>query len=78
MDGRGFGIPLNDRTGRYKKSTVSRVHALVTEHGWKIHPRFTEALMGFPSGWTEIEPSEMPSDLMPRKRSAAPSSKRSG
>jgi len=59
MDGRGFGIPLHKGTGRYKQSTVSRVHDLVFEHGWRIHPNFTEALMGFPSGWTEIEPSEM-------------------
>jgi hypothetical protein len=44
----GFGIPLHDRTGRYKKTTVLRVHALVGEHGWRIHPNFTEALMGFP------------------------------
>jgi hypothetical protein len=61
MDGRGFGIPLHDRTGRYKKSTVSRVHALVGEHGWRIHPRFTEALMGFPLEWTAIEGSATPS-----------------
>lgn len=59
MDGRGFGIPLHENTGRYKRSTVLRVHALVKEHGWRIHPNFTEALMGFPSGWSEIEPLEM-------------------
>jgi len=64
MDGRGFGIPLHDRTGRYKKSTVSRVHALVGAHGWRIHPSFTETLMGFPLGWTEIEASET---LLPRR-----------
>ena len=61
MDGRGFGIPLHERSGRYKRSTVSRVRALVGEHGWRIHPNFTEALMGFPSEWTAIEESEMPS-----------------
>src|SRR5262245_23467903 len=69
MEGRGFGIPLHNRTGRYKKSTVSRVHALVGEHGWRIHPNFTEALMGFPMGWTEIEPSAMQSAPMSRKSS---------
>jgi hypothetical protein len=73
MGGRGFGIPLHKNTGRYKRSTVLRVHALVNEHGWRIHPDFTEALMGFPMGWTEIEPSEMPSLRKSRKRSAAPS-----
>lgn len=57
MDGRGFGIPLHENTGRYKLSTVRRVHALVMKHGWKIHPRFTEALMGLPMDATAIEPS---------------------
>jgi hypothetical protein len=66
MDGRGFGIPLHDRTGRYKKSTVARVHALVGEHGWRIHPNFTETLMGFPLDWTEITPSGIQS----RRRSS--------
>ena len=56
MDGRGFGIPLHNRSGRYKQSTVSRIRALVGEHGWRIHPNFTEALMGLPMGWTAIEP----------------------
>jgi hypothetical protein len=60
MDGRGFGIPLHENTGRYKVSTVKRVHELVIEHGWRIHPDFTEALMGFPAGWSEIEESETP------------------
>jgi hypothetical protein len=58
MDGRGFGIPLHERSGRYKLETVLRVQGLVNEHGWRIHPRFTEALMGFPSGWSEIAPTE--------------------
>jgi hypothetical protein len=60
MDGRGFGIPLHEAGGRYKKSTVSRVQELVTAHGWRIHPRFTEALMGFPIEWSAIEPSVTP------------------
>jgi hypothetical protein len=61
MDGRGFGIPLHNRTGRYKQSTVRRVQELVGKHGWRIHPNFTEALMGYPLDHTAIEPSEMPS-----------------
>jgi len=73
MDGRGFGIPLHVRTGRYKKSTVLRTRALVLEHGWRIHPRFTEALMGFPTGWTEITPSGTPSCPTSQKSSAAQS-----
>jgi len=55
MDGRGFGIPLHhNRRGRYKQSTVSRVRELVGSHGWRIHPNFTEALMGFPLDHTAI------------------------
>jgi hypothetical protein len=54
MDGRGFGIPMHERSGRYKLSTVLRVQELVRDCGWRIHPNFTEALMGLPSGWTEI------------------------
>lgn len=60
MDGRGFGIPMHDGTGRYKLSTVLRVQGLVSEHGWRIHPHFTETLMGLPLGWTEITQSETP------------------
>lgn len=67
MDRRGFGIPLHEKAGRYKRSTVRRVHDLVGEHGWRIHPRFTEALMGFPTGWSAIEQSETPSS--PKRRS---------
>ena len=70
MDGRGFGIPLHENTGRYKRSTVKRVHALIGEHGWRIHPRFTEVLMGFPMGWSEITPSETPSSPKSQKQSA--------
>jgi hypothetical protein len=56
MDGRGFGIPLHNRSGRYRQSTISRVHELVGRHGWKIHPHFTEALMALSLGWTATEP----------------------
>ena len=55
MDGRGFGIPMHERSGRYRLSTVLRVQELVRECGWRIHPNFTEALMDLPTGWTEIE-----------------------
>jgi hypothetical protein len=73
MDGRGFGIPLHENTGRYKLSTVRRVHALVGEHGWRIHPHFTEALMGFPMDASAIAPSETPSPPMLANSSAEPS-----
>ena len=73
MDGRGFGIPLHARGGRYKRTTVRRVQEMVGEHGWRIHPNFTEALMGFPLEWTAIEQSEMRSFQTSRKSSDAPS-----
>jgi len=70
MDERGFGIPLHENTVRYKLSTVRRVHALVGEHGWRIHPNFTEALMGYPTDWTEIKESGIPSSRRSRKKLA--------
>lgn len=76
MDGRGFGIPLHERSGRYKKSTVSRVRALVQKHGWRIHPNFTEALMGLPMDFTAITASETPSSPTLPNGSRTASSKR--
>jgi hypothetical protein len=69
MDGRGFGIPLHTNTDRYKASTVRRVHALVGAHGWRIHPNFTEVLMGFPLEASAIEPLVTPSSRQSPKRS---------
>ena len=71
MDGRGFGIPRHKKTGRYKRSTISRVHELINEHGWRIHPNFTEALMGYPMDHTAIEESETPFTQKSRKSSSA-------
>lgn len=73
MDGRGFGIPRHENTGRYKLSTVRRVHALVGEHGWRIHPHFTEALMGFPTDASAIAQSGTPSSPPLANSSAGPS-----
>jgi hypothetical protein len=58
MDGRGFGIPMHNRTGRFRQSIVLRVQELVGKHGWRIHPNFTETLMGFPIDWSAIGQSE--------------------
>lgn len=58
MDGRGFGIPMHNKSGRFRKSIVLRVQDLVRKHGWRIHPNFTEALMNYPKDWTEIKESE--------------------
>jgi hypothetical protein len=72
MDGRGFGIPLHhNRTGRYRETTVLRVQELVGAHGWRIHPHFTEALMGLPLDHTAIAESVTPSLPKSRKSSGA-------
>lgn len=60
MGKRGFGVPLHKRTGRYALQVVERVQALVRLHGWKIHPNFTEALMGYPTDWSAIKPLGTP------------------
>lgn len=73
MDGRGFGIPMHERSGRYKRSTVLRVQELVRENGWRIHPNFTEALMDLPMGWTEIGQSETASTTESRDGSGSES-----
>jgi hypothetical protein len=60
MGGRGFGIPMHRKSGRYRQSIVLRVQELVGKCGWRIHPNFTEALMAFPLDWSAIEESETP------------------
>jgi len=39
-------------------------------HGGKLNPTWVEWLMGFPLGWTDLKPSEMPSSRKYRKSSA--------
>jgi hypothetical protein len=64
MDGRGFGISNQESCDRcYKRSTILKVRELTGKHGWRIHPNFTEALMGFPLDWSAIEESETLSPL---------------
>lgn len=40
--------------------------------GGALNPTWVEWLMGYPEGWTALEPSEMPSSRKSRKLSAAP------
>jgi hypothetical protein len=47
---------------------------LVTDVGGQLNPTWFEWLMGYPLGWTALEPSEMPSSRRSRKSSAARSS----
>jgi hypothetical protein len=71
MDVHGFGIPLHSKTGRYKQSTVRRVQDLLGKHGWRIHPNFTEALMGLPMDHSAITPSETESHPLSQNGSAS-------
>jgi hypothetical protein len=42
--------------------------------GGKLNPTWVEWLMGFPLGWTDLDPSEMPSSRRSRKSSGTKSS----
>jgi hypothetical protein len=46
--------------------------------GGSLNPTWVEWLMGFPVGWTDLEPSETPSSPRSSSGSAKPSSKRKG
>jgi hypothetical protein len=39
---------------------------LMALHGGKLNPQFVEWLMGWPIGWTDLEPAEMESSLIKR------------
>lgn len=50
----------------------SRGLPLPEDLGSQLHPELSEALMGFPIGWTELEVSEMPSSRKSRTKSLKP------
>ena len=43
----------------------------------QLNPTWVEWLMGFPTGWTDLKPSEMPSSRKSSRKSGGPSSQRS-
>ena len=43
----------------------------------QLNPQWVEWLMGYPEGWTELKPSEMPLSRKSSRKSAKPSSRRS-
>lgn len=45
--------------------------------GGKLNPKWVEWLMGFPEGWTDLKPSEMPSSRKSSRKSGGRSSQRS-
>ena len=46
------------------------------QNGGQLNPTWVEWLMGFPTGWTDLKPSEMPSSRKSSSKSGAQSSKR--
>ena len=64
IKGTGFGSLLptptchNAKEGNYPAERNRRTPLLATHVGGKIHPEFTEWMMGWPLGWTDLKPLE--------------------
>jgi hypothetical protein len=56
-------------------SVYPRDQILESEGSGSLNPTWVEWLMGFPLGWTDLEPSETPSSRRSPNGSAAGSSK---
>lgn len=69
-------LPTPTVKGNHNRKGLSPTSGdgLQTAVGGPLSPRFVEWLMGFPDGWTEIEPSEIRS-IQAARRSRAKSSK---
>jgi hypothetical protein len=63
--GKEFGYLLptptchNAKEGAYPAEYTRKTLSLATHVGGKIHPQFTEWMMGLPLGWTDLKPLEM-------------------
>ena len=49
----------NAKEGAYPAEYKRKTPTLATHVGGKIHPEFTEWMMGWPLGWTDLKPLEM-------------------
>ena len=49
----------NAKEGAYPAEYTRKTPTLATHVGGKIHPEFTEWMMGWPLGWTDLKPLEM-------------------
>jgi hypothetical protein len=64
MNEREFGSLLptptchNSKEGAYPAEYTRKTPTLATHIGGKIHPMFTEWMMGWPLGWTDLKPLE--------------------
>lgn len=61
--GRMFTTPTADDTGHRKKPYSQGGEALSFQIGGPVNPAWEEWLMGFPIGWTDVEPLATPSSL---------------
>jgi hypothetical protein len=65
------------RSGKASQATMERNSRPPSEHiGGSLNPTWVEWLMGYPIGWTALDPSETPSSRKSSRRSAGQSSKR--
>jgi hypothetical protein len=48
----------NSKEGAYPAEYTRKTPTLATHVGGKIHPEFTEWMMGWPLGWTDLKPLE--------------------
>ena len=48
----------NAKEGAYPAEYTRKTPTLATHVGGKIHPKFTEWMMGWPLGWTDLKPLE--------------------
>jgi hypothetical protein len=74
-------VPVNGLLGRSvhqlrKGSSPTSGDGLATQVGGKLNPTWVEWLMGFPLGWTDLEPSATPSSRKSSSSSGGASSKR--
>jgi hypothetical protein len=60
---------------RAKRDGMTMGKTLPWTLGGLLNPQWCESFMGYPQGWTALEPSEMPSSRRSSKKSAAQSSR---
>ena len=54
----------NAKEGAYPAEYTRETPSLATHVGGKIHPHFTEWMMGWPLGWTDLKPLAMDKFLL--------------
>ena len=68
---RGVGKTVGTRRG----TTLGGAVRMASHHRGSLNPTWVEWLMGFPTGWTDLKPSEMPLSRKSSNKSAKQSSR---